>query len=158
MDDRRGARPRHERGAAAVETGLLTSAVLVPLMLGVINYGHYFWQLQRVSELDPNIDQSGLVGTYCAGQIPALMTRVKAAALVAADNLDAGGDLPLSLSNITATVVSYTPDTLGLLVNVSFTTDVADGLFDYLPLPDDGNLVSDSQIRLQNVKITSGSC
>lgn len=149
---------RGERGAAAVEAGLLISAVLVPLMLGVINYGYYFWQLQRIPELDPNLDQSSLVGTYCVGQIPDLLTRVRKAALVAADNLDDGNDLPLSLSDITATVVSYTPGTLGLIVEVGFSTNVIDELVSFLPLPDDGNLVSGAQVRLQNVKITSGSC
>lgn len=153
---RSGGRP--ERGAAAVEAALLLSAVLAPLMLGVLNYGYYFWQLQRVPELDPNVDQSGLVGTYCVGQIPDLLNRVRAAALVSANNLDDGNDLPLSLSNITATVVSYTPDTLGLVVNVRFSTNVLDELVPSLPLPNDGNLTSDSKIRLQNVKITSGSC
>lgn len=149
---------RDEGGAAAVEAGLLISAVLVPLMLGVINYGYYFWQLQRIPELDPNLDQSSFVGTYCAGQIPDLLTRVRQAALVAAENLDDGSDLPVALSDITATVVSYTPDTLGLVVEVGFSTNVIDELISFLPLPDDGNLVSGAQVRLQNVKITSGSC
>jgi hypothetical protein len=155
---RSGPDARDDAGAAAVEAGLLISAILMPLLLGVINYGHYFWQLQRVPELDPNIDQSGLVGTYCLGQIPDLLTRVREAALVAANNLDDGNDLPLSLSDITATVVSYTPDTLGLVVEVGFSTNVIDELISFLPLPDDGNLVSGAQVRLQNVKITSGSC
>lgn len=145
-------------GAAAVESALLVSAVLAPLMLGVLQYGYYFWKLQGVPDLDPNVDQSSLVGTYCTGQIPDLLTRVKEAALVAANNLDDGSDLPLSLSDITATVVSYTPDTLGLVVNVRFTTNVVDELGSFLPLPDNGNLVSSSQVRLQNVKVSSGSC
>ena len=154
------ARPerRTERGAAAVEAALLFSVVLVPLMLGVINYGFYFWQAQKAPELDPNIDQSGIVGTYCAGQIPDLLTRVEAAALIAAQNLDSGTDMAVSAGDITATLVSYTPDTLGLVVQVSFSTNVVDALIPYLPLPDDGNLLSSSQVRLQNVKITSGSC
>lgn len=153
---RRAARP--ERGAAAVEAALLISAVLAPLLMGVVNYGYFFWQAQRQPELDPNIDQAGIVGTYCVGQIPDLLTRVRAAALVAAENLDDSNDLPLTLADITATVASYTPDTLGLVVNVSFTTNVVDALIPYLPLPDDGNLSSDAQVRLQNVKISSGSC
>lgn len=152
------AEPTAERGAAAVEAALLISAVLAPLMLGVINYGHYFWQLQRVSELDPNIDQSRVVGTYCSNQTGQLLTRVREAALVAADNLDEGNRTPLSLSDIAATVASYTPGTLGVSVTVRFRTGVVNGLVPYLPLPDDGKLVSDAQVRLQNVTITSGSC
>lgn len=147
---------RSERGAAAVEAALLISSVLAPLMLGVLNYGHYFWQLQRVPELDPNIDQSSLVGTYCVNQLPDLLNQVRAAALLAANDLDDGSD-PLALSDITATVASYTLDAMGVVFNLSVSTNAQDELIPYLPLPDDGNVVSQSKIRVQNVKI-SGSC
>ena len=155
-----GRRTGDERGAAAVEAALVFATVLTPLMLGVLNYGYFFWQRQRVAELDPNIDQSGIVGTYCTGQIPDLLTRVRQSALVAAQNLNSGTstDLPLSLADITATAVSYTPNTLGLVVEISFTTNVIDELIPFLPLPDDGNVVSSAEVRLQNVKISSGSC
>jgi Flp pilus assembly protein TadG len=36
-------RARAERGAAAVEAGLV-STILMPLMVGVLVYGNYFWQ------------------------------------------------------------------------------------------------------------------
>lgn len=152
-------RPRHaESGVAAVEAALLLSLVLAPLMLGVLYYGYFFWKLQRVPELDPNVDQASFVGTYCVGAIPDLLTRVRTAALVAAQNLDNGTDLPISLGDVTATVVSYTPDTLGLVVSVAFRTKVLNETVSFLPLPDDGNIVNDAQIRLENVKISSGSC
>jgi hypothetical protein len=143
-----------------VEAALLFSTVLAPLLLGVVNYGYYFWQLQRVPQLDPNIDQAGIVGTFCAGQIPDILTRVRQSALIAAENVDSGsaGDLPLSLSDISAAVVSYTPDTLGMVVEVSFSSNAVDMLIPFLPLPDDGHVISSSQVRLQNVKISSGSC
>lgn len=155
---RSGLDARDDAGAAAVEAALLISAILMPLMLGVINYGHYFWQLQRASELDPNVDQSRVVGTYCSNQTGQLLTKVREAALVSADNLDEGNRTPLSLSDITATIASYTPGTLGVSVTVSFRTGVVNGLIPYLPLPNDGKLVSDAQVRLQNVVITSQSC
>jgi hypothetical protein len=152
-------RPRHaESGAAAVEAALLLSLVLAPLMIGVLYYGYVFWKLQRVPELDPNVDQASFVGTYCVGAIPDLLTRVRAAALVAAQNLDNGTDLPVSLSDITATVVSYTPDTLGLVVSVAFRTKVLDDTLPFLPLPNNGDIVNDAQVRLENVKISSASC
>ncbi|MGZ4445280.1 MAG: hypothetical protein ACXVWZ_03930 [Nocardioides sp.] len=149
---------RPERGAAAIEAALLLSLVLTPLMLGVLYYGFFFWKLQRVPELDPNIDQSGIVGTFCLNQQTDLLTRVRAAALVSAQNLDNGTDLPVSLSDITATVVQYTPGALGVVVKVGFRTHVLDEAVSWLPLPNDGNVVSDSQVRLENVVITSGSC
>ena len=154
-----GGRDR-QRGAAAVEAALLFSAVLVPLLLGVINYGYYFWQLQRVPELDPAIDQSGIVGTFCTGELPDLLTRVRQAALIAVDNLDtaSGEQTTLSLSDITASVVTYTPDSLGLVVQVGFSSPAVDELIGFLPLPDDGRVVSSTRLRLENVKVSSGSC
>ena len=143
----------------AVEAALLFSAVLAPLLIGVLQYGTYFWKAQHTPVLDPNLDQSGIVGTYCLGQIPDLLTRVRQAALVAAENVDDDtDDVALSLSDIAASVVSYTPDTLGLLVEVTFTVQVTAELVSFLPLPNDGDLVTSSQIRLENDKISSGSC
>jgi Flp pilus assembly protein TadG len=39
-------RARTERGAAAVEAGLV-STILMPLMVGVLVYGNYFWHAQN---------------------------------------------------------------------------------------------------------------
>ena len=143
----------------AVEAALVFSAVLAPMLLGVLQYGAYFWQAQHASLLDPNVDQSSLVGTYCTSQVPDLLTRVRQAALVAAQNVeDDTGTSSLSLSDIGATVVSYTPDELGLLVEVTFTVAVTTEVLSFFPLPDDGNLVTRSQFNLENVKISSGSC
>ena len=143
----------------AVEGALVFSAVLAPLLLGVLQYGAYFWQAQHTSLLDPNVDQSSIVGTYCTSQIPDLLTRVRQAALVAAQNVEDDTDTAnLSLSDVAASVVSYTPDALGLLVEVTFTVAVSDEVLSFFPLPDDGNLVTKSQVNLVNVKISSGSC
>lgn len=147
-----------ERGAAAVETALLMSALLAPLMLGVLYYGLFFWKLQSVPTLDPNLDQAGFVGSYCASQGSQLADRVRAATLVSVQNVDEGSGLPISLEDIAVTVLDYVPGSLGVSVQVSIRVPVLEETLSFLPLPDDGNVVSDSVVRLQNVMISSESC
>ncbi|MBB6626557.1 hypothetical protein H5V45_04385 [Nocardioides sp. KIGAM211] len=155
---RRGSPPRVERGAAAVEAALLLGAVLAPLMVGVLYYGLFFWKLQSVPTLDPNLDQSGFVGSYCATQRTQLADRVRAATLVSVQNVDEGSGLPISLEDIVVTVLDYVPGSLGVSVQVSITAPVLEETLSFLPLPDDGNVVSDSVVRLENVMISSESC
>jgi hypothetical protein len=155
---RGGLRGRNERGTAAVETALLVSAVLAPLLIGVLYYGLFFWKAQAVTTLDPSLDQSGFVGTFCDSQIPQLLARVQTAALVAIENVDEGTGLPFHLSDITATVISYVPGQLGVDIKISVVLPVLANTLAFLPLPNDGNVISDAMIRLQNVRISTGSC
>ena len=159
MESRARARARgDDRGAAAVEGATVTAFFLVPLMVGVLAYGYYFWQLQKATLLDPGFDQAGIVGTFCTNQVSDLLARVRDASLVAAENVDSADSLPLSASDVTASVVGYVPGELGVIVTVRFSTDVVDNVAGIVPLPNDGHVVRESQVRLENVVITSGSC
>jgi len=64
-------RPRgaaRERGAAAVEAALICSALLIPLLLGVITWGDYFFRAQRVDTLAPGVPVGGVAGEFtCQG-------------------------------------------------------------------------------------------
>jgi hypothetical protein len=147
------ARRSDDRGAVAVEAALVGSFILVPLLLGILFYGYYFWKLQQVPLLDPNLDQAGFVGDLCGDD---LLARVKTAALVALENVDDGTGLPIASNNITTSLVNAVPGQLGVDIKISITTSVMDS--ELLPLPNDGNLVNDVLIRLQNVRITTAGC
>lgn len=151
MDGRRSR--RRDDGAVAVESALVLSVILAPLLIGVLTYGFYFWQAQKVPLLDPNMDQSGIVGELCEAE---LVSRVKAAALTAVTNVDDTGALPVALDDITATVLSAVPNGLGVDVSVSITTTIGEGSF--LPLPNGGNVTKDVFLRLQNVKLKTAGC
>lgn len=145
-----GRRPRRrDDGAVAVESALVLSFILAPLMLGVLTYGYYFWQAQRVPLLDPNIDQSGLVGEICESQ---LVGRVLDTVRTAVENVDDANALPVPVNGITATVLDFVPGTLGVDVRVSITTNLGS----VLPLPNGGNVTNDVLLRLQNVKVKTG--
>jgi hypothetical protein len=145
-----------ESGTAAVETALLFSVVLGPLLLGLLYYGFFFWKAQAVPTLDPNLDQSGFVGYICPAD---LLTRVKASTLIAVQNVDNGTGLPISLSDITTTLLTpVSSTTLGVDVAVSIRLHVTDKTLSFLPLPNGGNVVNDAVIRLQNVRIKTTGC
>jgi hypothetical protein len=156
--DRRAglARPRGARGAVAVEAALMLSVILMPLMLGVFYYGYFLWKAQSQPLLDPNVDQAAFVGDLCG---PELLARVRDTVLVTATNLDDGTHLPISLSDITATLVDpLATGTLGVDVRVSISAPVLQEKLSFLPLPNNGRLVSDALIRLENVRLKTAGC
>lgn len=146
-------RPQHARsseGAAAVEAALFVSVVLVPLMLGVFYYGLFFWKLQAVPTLDPNVDQAGFVGAFCE---TALRDRVESEVLADLQDVDQGSGLPVSAREVTATVLSSVPGQLGVDVQVTVTVQVMSEST-LIPLPADGSIEHVSWIRLENVTIS----
>lgn len=141
-----------------MEMALLLPTVLAPLLLGVVYYGYFFWRAQQVPVLAPQLDQASLVGTYCAGTIPQLTDRVRALTLVSVQDLEGAAGLPVTASDVTAAVVDYVPDGLGVLVRVSVTSSVLDSAVPLVPLPHGGRLTQDALLRLENVRISTGSC
>lgn len=144
-------RPRADRGAAAVEAALVGSFILVPLLLGVLSFGYYLWKLQRVPLLDPQLDQTAFVGEICEGE---LVSRVRTATLTTLENAEDAASLPVSLSDITASVVPSEVGGLGVTVNIGVTVPLLTSSF--IPLPNDGNVTNDVQVRLQNVVLKTG--
>jgi hypothetical protein len=149
----RRARRRTQRGAAAVEAALVVPFVLAPLLLGILFYGNYFWQAQKVSDLDVSGVPAGAVsGTYSC---PQLLDRVKSllAGNLAALATELG--VPASAVQLTTDVVHVLP-TIGVDIQLSVNID-ASKLFGVLSLPSPP-LVQTLTQRLQNVKITTQSC
>ena len=62
---------REQRGAAAVEFGLIVGAILVPLLLGVIQYGWYFYVAQTTGGAATHLTRRLAVGD-CWGSGQAL--------------------------------------------------------------------------------------
>lgn len=157
---RDNARPRarrpwtlREHGAAAVETALVVSVLLVPLFLGIVSWGDYFFRAQRVDTLAPGVPVGGVAGSFtCQG----LKDRV------ASTVVDVVGDLDASLagidvSDVTVTVVEVLPE-VGVIVDIHIETPLVGGLASLIPLPGGGAIVTDFSQRLQDVTITDVMC
>lgn len=148
---RRGER---ERGAVAVEAAFILSVVLIPLLLGVITYGMYFWRAQTAQPLASRLPLVNIVGTFnCAQLIDRIKTTVQNALPEVSGLLD--GVVPLE--DIGVRVIEVLP-TIGVVVEVSVTVGGADALGGLLPLPNGGVLVSEATYRLENIKLTTAGC
>ena len=145
---------REERGAAAVEAGLFISFILVPLLMGIITYGSYFWQAQKVEPLSSRLPLQDIVGTFnCAELIDRIKTTVQSA-LPSVSGL-VGDDIPLSAIGVSA--IRALP-TVGVDVTVSIGLQSSFDFGGLIPLPNGGQLVSEATYRLDNVKLTTAGC
>lgn len=137
---------------AAVEAGLVT-VFLSPLLLGVLWFGDHFWQQQHKQAYDPRVSQQSLFGEY--GSCEQLLTAVRNSVVVNVNNVS--GVTPIDLDAVTAEVVDFLPDQLGVDVRLSVRVPKADSAVSGL-LPDNGDLVAEALTRLENVRLTTQSC
>jgi hypothetical protein len=143
-----------ERGVVAVEAAFILSVVLMPLLLGVITYGSYFWQAQRAEPLATRLPLQNIVGLFnCAELVDKVKTTVQNA-LPTISGL-AGDELPLTAIGVK--VLNVLP-TIGVDVEVSISIPAVNQLGGLLPLPNGGSLVSEATYRLANVQLTTVSC
>ncbi len=139
-----------ERGVAAVEAGLVT-ALLSPMLGGVLWFGNYFWQQQVMYE--PTVTQSQVVGVFADCQN--LIDQVKGTVLAnAASVSDAAG---IGIEDVVVDVVDFVPDQVGVDVRISVRVPVTGAALSWL-LPNDGDVVSEVLTRLENVRLTAPSC
>jgi hypothetical protein len=143
---------RDERGAAVVEAGIVTM-FLGPLLMSVLWFGNHFWHQQNKDAYEPRVSQSQLVGNYLS--CDELVSAVRQTAVVNLNNV--AGNSPVSLDQVTARVVDFIPDQLGVEVELSVRVPAAQTMVSGL-LPNDGDLVNESMTRLENVRITSQTC
>ena len=147
-----GRRRRDQRGTAVVEAGLVTM-FLAPLLMGVLWFGDHFWHQQSKAAYEPRISQSQLVGNYLSCE--ELVSAVRQTALTNVNNVS--GNSPISLDDVTARVVDFVPDQLGVEVEISIRVPGAQSAVSGL-LPNDGDLVTEALTRLENVRVTSQTC
>ena len=156
MRDVGTSRPRgvaRERGAAAVEAALVCSALLLPLLLGVITWGDYFFRAQRVDTLAPAVPVGGVAGEFtCQG----LKDTVASTVVGVVQDLDpslAG----IAVDDVTVSVVEILPD-VGVTVDIHIETPLVGGLASLIPLPGGGSITTDFSQRLQDVTISDVMC
>jgi hypothetical protein len=144
------ARPEH--GVAAVEAGLVTT-ILMPLMLGVMVYGNWFWHAQRVEPYAAHLPQSAVVGydLSCAE----VVSLVKQAVVDLSSPVGEAYAPALGLDDVSVDVVEVLPDA-SVVVNIGVRTSVTDTLASWLP--DHGDVVTETAMRLENVTVDSSVC
>ena len=150
--DPRFTRARSERGVAAVEAGLV-STVLLPLLVGVLVWGNYFWHAQRVEPYAARLPQGAVVGyNLTCEQVVAL---VKQAVVDQSSPLGDTYAPELALDDVTVAVVEVLPDA-SAVVDIGVRTDVGSSLAAWLP--NDGEIVTETTMRLENVTVSTSVC
>lgn len=140
-----------ERGAAAVEAGLVVSVLLVPLMLGVLQWGDYFWRAQRVDTVTPGVPVGAMAASFTCD---ALKNQVATTVVAVVNGLDSS--LGLQASDVTVVVIEVLPD-VGVTVDVHISVPTA-GLAGLIPLPGGGAFVTDFTQRLDDVRVSDVTC
>jgi len=149
---RRPARLRagDERGAAAVEAGLIT-ALLSPFLMGLLGLGSALWGMQGSDAYEPRVDQAELAGSYLS--CTALLDAVRNSVLVNANNVSDSTDV--ALDDVAARVVDFVPDQIGVDVHVSVRVQ---SNTDLGWLPFDHDVVLESQTRLDYAVLGVETC
>lgn len=138
-------RRRNQRGAAAVEFGL----VLLPLMtllLGLIQYGWYFYAAQSASAAAREGARRIVVGD-CWNPTTQLLPYVQVQA-------------PM-VTSAQYTPADLTPDTVkvGDLVTVTVTVPASNGnIIGFVPLPNDGEIQRSFKARLEDKTAGTAPC
>ncbi len=134
---------RAEGGAAALEFGLIVGTILIPLLLGVIQYGWYFYVAQTTGGAATHVARRMAVGDcWGSGQALALVKNE-----VASDD--------------TQTTFSVTPTSnSGAVIGATqmTVTVTADGdLIGFFPMPNNGVITRSVQTMIEDTT-SSGTC
>jgi Flp pilus assembly protein TadG len=134
---------RAQRGAAALEFGLIAGTVLIPLLLGVIQYGWYFYVSQTTGAAASHVARRLAVGDCWTGTDATTFVKNE----VASDP-DTTTFAKTPASNSSAVI-----GTTQLTVTVT-----ADGdLVGFLPMPNSGTITRTVSTMIEDTT-SSGTC
>jgi Flp pilus assembly protein TadG len=128
----RAPRRRTERGAATVEFALVSIPMFV-LILGLMQYGWYFYVAQNTSSAAANVARRLEVGDCWTGSDALNLAKNQAPQVTAVDKS------PTSLSGATVGTTQIT---------VTVTADA--GILEFLPMPDSGIVTREVQAQLED--------
>jgi Flp pilus assembly protein TadG len=143
---------REQGGAAAVEFALL-APILILLVVGLLQYGFYFWSAQGGSNAAREAARRAAVGDLIA--CTDFRTYVR-------DRIDALGNGD-NAATITRTYVKGPGNTktdveVGDVVTVIVTFNSIDLNIPLLPFPDKGEVTQSADARVENVPTSPGVC
>lgn len=133
----------------------MLSFVIVPLLLGIVYWGMWFWQAQAVGQLSVTLPGDAVSGRFeTCGELAA---RVEETLVGLAPDLTGTVGSPLGLDDVTVEVVELLP-AVGAVVRISIRVPVVEEISGLHPLPNDGAVVTELLTRLDDVVVTTGTC
>jgi Flp pilus assembly protein TadG len=143
-------RKKDQSGAAALEFGLIVGTILIPMLLGVIQYGWYFYVSQTAGGAATHITRRMAVGDcWGTGQALAFVkNEVASNATQTTFAVAVSPPSPTATTNTTA-VIGATQLTV---------TVTADGdLMNFLPMPHGGTITRSVSTMIEDTT-SSGTC
>ena len=143
----RSRKRRSESGAAALEFGLIAGTILLPLLLGIISYGWYFYVAQTTGGAATHVSRRLAVGDcWGSGQALAFVNSEVAAP-------DSGTTLAYTPTANSSAVIGTTQLTV---------TVTADGdLMGFFPMPNGGKVTRTVKTMIEDTGSstpTTGPC
>lgn len=136
-------RPCDERGAAALEFGLVIPVILM-MIFGVIQYGFVYWSLQTASATAREAARALIVGTT--------ETCTLDRAEQHADSPAVGGGGPVAVArHFDASGTATSGPVEGGMIEVEVSLTTLDLNMPFLPLPDGGSVVQTAEARVESV-------
>ena len=134
---------RAQRGAAALEFGLIVGTILIPLLLGVIQYGWYFYVAQTTGGAATHVARRLAVGDCWTGTEATDFVKDE----VASDPADT------TFSKLPATNTGAEIGKTQLTVTVTSNGD----LIGFMPMPNSGTITRSVSTMIEDTS-SSGSC
>jgi len=134
---------RAENGAAALEFGLIVGTIFIPLLLGVIQYGWYFYVAQTTGGAATHVSRRLAVGDcWSSGEAVAFVKNE-----VASD------------PNQTTLAMTPTANTGAVIGTTQLTVTVtSDGdLIGFIPMPNGGTITRSVKTMIEDTT-SSGTC
>jgi Flp pilus assembly protein TadG len=134
---------REQRGAAALEFGLIVGTILIPLLIGVIQYGWYFYVAQTTGGAASHVTRRLAVGDcWGSGQALAFVKNEV-------------GSNPAQ----TTLVMTPTSNSAAVIGTTQLTVTVtSDGdLIGFLPMPNGGTITRTVSTMVEDTN-SSGTC
>jgi Flp pilus assembly protein TadG len=146
----RSRKRRSESGASALEFGLIVGTILIPLLLGVVQYGWYFYVSQTTGAAATHVARRMAVGD-CWGTNQALnfvKSEVASNPNQTTFAIAVSPPAPTATTNTTA-VIGATQMTV---------TVTADGdLIGFIPMPNNGTITRSVKTMIEDTT-SSGTC
>ncbi|MCW2791794.1 MAG: hypothetical protein JWO76_892 [Nocardioides sp.] len=135
---------RDQRGVSVVEFALVFCFVVLPVLLGIVQYGYHYWALETASATAREAVRRMAVGTQEACTTAEAVGRLSGPAV--------GSSTP------TAQVGYPTTRAVGSTVTVTVSLQSLDIGLPFLPLPDDGRITQVARARIENVPAADLAC
>lgn len=147
---------RRESGAAAVEFALV-APIFLYVLIGIIQYGFYFYAMQAGTSAVGEVTRRMTVGDcQTSGQVQTLLYGRLGAATTATSA--SGVTVVPTYTKADGTTGTASPGEIGGTVTLSATFPTVNLHFPLIPLPNSGNVTRSATARIEDVTAITGGC